>query len=972
MSERKSFVQIEEELMNKWDEEKTFEKSVENRDPDNSFVFYDGPPFATGLPHYGHIVPSTMKDIVPRYFTMKGKRVERRWGWDCHGLPIENLVEKEMHLNSRKDIEKFGVGKFNDACESKIGMYAEEWKHVIKRLGRWVDMENDYKTKDLDFMESVWWVFSQLYKKNLVYEGYKSLHVCPRCETTLSQNEVAEGYKDVKDLSVTAEFELVDEPRTYVLAWTTTPWTLPGNVALAVGPDVDYVKIEKKNESVGEVVNFILAKERLEDVFKDNIYEIVSEFKGKELEGKKYKPLFDYSDENLENKENLYSIVTADFVTTEDGTGVVHIAPAFGEDDLNLGKEKKLSFIQHVGMDGRFTQMVKEWVGEEVKPKEDPTATDLKVLKYLAEKGLLFSKEKYEHSYPHCWRCDSPLLNYATSSWFVKVTELKPRMLELAKEINWMPKHLKEGRFGQWLEGARDWSISRTRYWGNPMPVWKCENCEEIRVVGSINELETLSGVKVENLHKQYVDKIEFPCEKCGENSKRIPEVLDCWFESGSMPYGQQHYPFEKKEKFELNFPAEFIAEGVDQTRAWFYVLHVLSTALFDKPAFKNVVANGIVLAEDGQKMSKRKNNYPDPMGLVDKYGADALRYYLTTSPVMKAGDINFSEAGVDEVYKKVILMSQNVLSFYQMFAPEKVKWVESENVLDKWIMSKLHELMKIVTESLEAYDFVKASKPIAEFINELSTWYIRRSRDRFKHSDKKEKLAAIATLKEVLEKMALIMAPILPFLSEHLWLSVGNSESVHLQDWPAFDDDRIEKTLMQNMEKARQIIELGLAARDIAKIKVRQPLQTLHYTGEALDQELEVIAEEELNVKDLENVETLTENKNWVKNEDLVIRVGLNIEIDENLRLEGYLRELVRSVNNLRKNSGLTIDDKVKIYWNCESKELSKVFENGKFMDELRQSTLASGVVNEKKELEFGEDMKINDEGVWVGLEKD
>jgi len=502
--------------------------------------------------------------------------------------------------------------------------------------------------------------------------------------------------------------------------------------------------------------------------------------------------------------------------------------------------------------------------------------------------------------------------------------------------------------------------------------VWKCENCEEIRVVGSINELETLSGVKVENLHKQYVDKIEFPCEKCGENSKRIPEVLDCWFESGSMPYGQQHYPFEKKEKFELNFPAEFIAEGVDQTRAWFYVLHVLSTALFDKPAFKNVVANGIVLAEDGQKMSKRKNNYPDPMGLVDKYGADALRYYLTTSPVMKAGDINFSEAGVDEVYKKVILMSQNVLSFYQMFAPEKVKWVESENVLDKWIMSKLHELMKIVTESLEAYDFVKASKPIAEFINELSTWYIRRSRDRFKHSDKKEKLAAIATLKEVLEKMALIMAPILPFLSEHLWLSVGNSESVHLQDWPAFDDDRIEKTLMQNMEKARQIIELGLAARDIAKIKVRQPLQTLHYTGEALDQELEVIAEEELNVKDLENVETLTENKNWVKNEDLVIRVGLNIEIDENLRLEGYLRELVRSVNNLRKNSGLTIDDKVKIYWNCESKELSKVFENGKFMDELRQSTLASGVVNEKKELEFGEDMKINDEGVWVGLEKD
>lgn len=959
MLEKKPFPKIEEDIQKFWAENEVFKKSVSQREEKDAYVFYDGPPFATGLPHYGHIVAGTMKDLVPRFWTMKGRRVERRWGWDCHGLPIENIVEKELNLNSRKEIEELGVDKFNEACRSKVLIYADEWKRIVSRLGRWVDMENDYKTMDPDFMESVWWVFKSLYEKGYLYEGHKSMHICPRCETTLSNIEVSQNYQDIKDLSLTSKFELVDEPGTYVLAWTTTPWTLPGNVALAVGEDLNYVKVEFEGKK------FILVKDLIEKYFTDKEFKILEEFKGKELEGKKYKPLFNnFLDQDLRNKENLYTIVTADFVSTEDGTGVVHIAPAFGEDDMRLGQEKNLSFIQHVGQDGRFTKEMGDLAGREVKPKEDPSSTDVEVLKILAAKDLMFAKEKYEHSYPFCWRCDSPLLNYATSSWFVSVMDVKDKALKHAKNISWVPAHLKEGRFGQWLEGARDWSISRSRYWGNPLPVWKCE-CGEVKVVGSREELEKLSGKKVEDLHKHFVDKIEFNCEKCGQNMKRIPEVLDCWFESGSMPYGQMHYPFENKEKFEENFPAEFIAEGVDQCRAWFYVMHILSTALFDKNAYKNVVVNGIVLAEDGQKMSKSKKNYPDPMLVVEKYGADALRYYLSGASVMRAEDLRFSEASVDEVYKKVILITLNVLSFYKMYETHVNETIESEHVLDRWILSKTNELIKEVNEKMEAYELTKAVKPIGDFITELSTWYLRRSRDRFK--DMASVSAAGTTLKEVLSKLALVMAPFTPFLAEHIWLSLGNEDSVHLQDWPKVDKEKVDEKLMESMAKARQIVELGLAARDEAKVKVRQPLQYLRYQSKELGEEMEEIIAEELNVKEVKWTKEVQHKAGRILKEDGELKIALNLELTDELKSEGVLRELTRQINNLRKQQGFTIEDKAILTYETGGKELKKLFSNSELTEKLKQATLLADI----KIGGGGEVVKINQEEVSIILNK-
>jgi len=598
---KQSLPEMEEKILKFWKENKVFEKSLELREDAPLYSFYDGPPFATGSPHYGHIVASTMKDVVPRYWTMRGFHVPRVWGWDCHGLPIENIAEQELGIKRKKEIlEKYGVQKFNEICRSKVLEYVEEWKKVIKRLGRWADMENAYKTMDLPFMESVWWVFKRLWDKGLVYEGYRSMHICPRCETTLSQSEVAEGYKMTKDLSVVVKFELEDKPGTYLLAWTTTPWTLIGNVALAINNKIVYCKLKVsakggsassgKSEKlkVEESKYYVLAKDRLDKILEDTDYEIIEEFEGSELVGRKYKPLFDYysNQGNLENCENGWKIYSADFVTTKEGTGIVHIAPAFGEDDLNLGKEQNLPFVSHLDMDGVIREEAKDFAGLDVKPVDDPQRTDLKIVKFLAKHKLIFSKKQYEHSYPFCWRCETPLLNYATSSWFVNILEIKGEMLKLAKKINWSPKHIKEGRFGNWLEGARDWSISRQRFWASVIPIWKCE-CGEIRVFGSVKELEEASGQKISDLHKHVVDEVTFPCEKCKGTMKRIPDVLDTWFDSGSMPYAQVHYPFENKEIFEKSFPADFIAEGVDQTRTWFYYLHAIATAIKDSPASK-------------------------------------------------------------------------------------------------------------------------------------------------------------------------------------------------------------------------------------------------------------------------------------------------------------------------------------------------------------------------------------------------
>ena len=940
--------QNEQDILKYWDEKKVFEKSVNERPENKPYVFYDGPPFATGLPHYGHIVASLMKDTVPRYYTMRGYRVERKWGWDCHGLPVENIIEKELNLSSKKDIEVYGIDKFNEACRATVLKYANEWKKTVRRMGRWVDMENDYKTMDLSYMESVWWVFKELYKKDLIYKGHKAMHICPRCVTPLANFEVNQGYKDVKDITVTAKFKLNNAKEklgvdgdVFVLAWTTTPWTLPGNVLLAVNKEVEYVVVKIENE------NFVLAKDRTEQVLKDKTFSVVKTLKGSDLVGLNYEPLFSY----FKDTENAFHIAQADFVTTESGTGVVHIAPAFGDDDYQLGKREGVPLVQHVSMDGRFIEEVEDFAGHEVKPADEPTVTDIEIIKWLAANGRLFSKEKMEHSYPHCWRCDAPLLNYATDSWYVKVTEIKDQLLKNNQEINWVPEHIKDGRFGLWLEGARDWAVSRNRFWGDPLPIWESED-KDIICVGSVAELEELSGQKVSDLHKHIIDKIEI--KKDGKVYHRVPEVLDCWFESGSMPYGQMHYPFENKTKFEAGFPAEFIAEGQDQTRGWFYTLHVLATALTmgDKPsipkeksvpAFRNVIVNGIVLAEDGKKMSKRLKNYPEPDILLEKYGADAMRYYLITSPVMESEALNFSEAGVREMYSKVVNTLWNVVEFYKMFPVETPDNLVSNHILDQWILTKLNELIKEVSTGMEAYRLASASRPIVEFITELSQWYVRRSRDRFKGDGQEDKMKASATLKEVLLTLSKVMAPFTPFIAEKIYLELGGKlESVHLEMWPEVTPEKHHVTVLDHMSRARKMVEMGLALRSENKLKVRQPLAELKTNYEHFSHELLGIIADELNVKKVSFAEAIEES-GWAAKEDGQSKVWLNTIVDEQLKKEGLMRDIVRTINQMRKDQGLTINDQIKIYYSSESDHILAVF--SEFGAEIKSAVLSGSI---------------------------
>jgi isoleucyl-tRNA synthetase len=972
--------QEEQEILKFWEDNQVFEKSISSRSQSEPYHFYDGPPFATGLPHYGHIVASLMKDAVPRYWTMKGKRVERKWGWDCHGLPVENIIEKELDLASKKDIEDYGVDKFNEACRATVLKYATEWKKTVNRMGRWVDMENDYKTMDPGFMESVWWVFRQLWDKGLIYKDYKAMHICPRCSTTLSNFEVTQGYKDIKDISVIGEFRVKNPEKhnlpenTFVLAWTTTPWTLPGNVLLAVGADVDYVLIEKQDMGTGPLIYFVLAKERLQEVLKDSEYKIVKEIKGIDLVGIEYEPLFPY----YKDTPNAFRVVSAEFVSTTDGTGIVHIAPAFGEDDFKVGKAEGLPLVQHVSMDGKFVNEVTDFAGMEVKPKDDNTKADVEIIKWLAHNGKLFSKEKIEHSYPHCWRCDTPLLNYATTSWFVRVTQIKDQLLKNNQKINWVPEHIKEGRFGQWLEGARDWAISRSRYWGTPLPVWQCagEKCDGTLVIGSVAEFEKLSGQKITDLHKHIIDNIELPCEKCGDTMKRIPEVLDCWFESGSMPYGQMHYPFENKAKFEASFPAEFIAEGQDQTRGWFYTLHVLATALTmgeqpsipvsgSEPAFKNVIVNGIVLAEDGRKMSKRLKNYPEPEIVIEKYGADALRYYLVTSPVMAAESLNFSEASVREMYSKLINTLYNVVEFYGMYAQQQMPKVSvvSTNVLDVWILAKLQILIKEVATGMEMYKLAEASRPIVEFVTELSQWYVRRSRDRFKGDDESDKQAALATLHEVLLTLSKVMAPFTPFIAEKIYQQVkdeNGKESVHLENWPEVKQNFVNDEILAQMRVAREVVELGLAARAEAGLKIRQPLGAIYVGKLVLSKDLEEVVADELNVK-----QVLGGDGEGVVKQAKDITVTLSTVITDELKKEGLLREIVRTINQIRKDQKLTISDRVSVRYATKDELFNAVF--AEYNEEIKKSVLAEEVT----EGEGGEFKEIDGIAVSILIEK-
>lgn len=967
MTNKPKHIELETQVNHFWKEAGVFERSVQKDAPNGEYVFYDGPPFATGTPHYGHIVASVMKDVVPRFWTMNGYQVERKWGWDCHGLPVENIVEKELGITNKQQILELGVDKFNETCRSKVLSYIDVWKEMIEKLGRWVDMENDYKTLDLPFMESVWWVFKQLYDKGLVYEGYRSMYVCPRCETTLSQSEVSEGYKDVKDLSVVAKFELTDpstplgagEPKTYLLAWTTTPWTLPGNVALAVNADLDYIKVEVNGEKL------IISKLEHERKNANSDVKVLATLKGKDLVGKSYKPLFDYyaKDTTIANHENGWKIYAADFVLAEEGTGIVHIAPAFGEDDMNLGKEKNLPFVQHVGIDGVMHKEVTDFAGLHVKPIDDVSSTDVAIIKYLAAKNLLFAKEKYEHSYPHCWRCDTPLINYATSSWFVAVTKIKEQALKTAKEINWSPDYIKEGRFGNWLEGARDWSISRQRFWASVMPIWKCEECSAIKVFGSVKELEEASGKTVTDLHKHIVDLISVPCS-CGKTMYRIPDVLDTWFDSGSMPYAQMHYPFTNAERFEMNFPAKFIAEGIDQTRCWFYYLHIIATALKDKPAYQNVIVNGTVLAEDGKKMSKRLSNYPDTNLIFDKYGADALRAYLLASPVVQAENLNFSEKGVEEAMRKNVMLLWNVYSFYEMYASaDVVATHDSTHVLDEWIVAQLNLLISTVTKAMHEYNLPRAMRAITEFIDELSTWYLRRSRDRFKENND-DKKNVLGTMKYVLETLARVMAPFMPFIAEAIWQKVtgfefiNEKQSVHLENWPSVSNsfEKIDKEVLAKMEMARKIVELGLAKRDEVKIKIRQPLAKLQITSNKYkidDENLVDLIKDELNIKELVFAVGFEE------------KVELDTVITPELASEGLKREIVRAINIMRKNNNLTINDRVTLYWSSDDELVKQTIE--KYKEEIKTDTLATDIIMEKKD--GAEEQKVNNKIIYLSL---
>lgn len=1114
--EKSDVAKREEEILAFWNERDIFNKSLRKESPNGDFVFYDGPPFATGTPHYGHILAGTIKDAIPRFWTMNGYHVDRKWGWDCHGLPLENIIEKRLGLSTKRDIEEMGVKKFNEAAREAVLEYADDWRRIVPRMGRFVDMQDDYRTMDASYTESVWWVFGELNRKGLVYEGFKSMHLCPRCGTTLSNFEVNQGYKDIKDIAVTVKLRLVEEPETSLLVWTTTPWTLPGNMAAAVHNDIEYVKVHCTLEDRHETV--ILAKERLAQLGTDQ-YEILETMKGSDLVGRSYKPPFDaFSDREIPNKENAWKIYHADYVELgEEGTGAVHIAPAYGEEDMELAKKQGIPVVHHVDADGRFKDFVTHFAGQLVKPKDDEKAdvshldADIEVVKRLKDAGLLLRKENITHSYPHCWRCDTPLLNYATTSWFVRVTDLKDQLVAQNNTIKWVPDHVGSARFGNWLEGVRDWAVSRQRYWGAPIPVWRKEGTQEYKVnagdregalgykvLGSLEDLkryvprsgntymlmrhgeseanvkevlstninesnpltekgraqirsaaETLKGKQIDlivaspfertrlsteiltevlgyegeiifeprlgeiqvgefdgktaaeyhafldagvhwsmqcptggeswndvkkrvgellyelewkykdknilimshnsplrmlgavsqglglessafdhdddgkrydngeireipfvplphndnyelDFHRPYIDEIELRDED-GTKLVRVPDVFDCWFESGSMPYAQHHYPFENADQFlEKKYPAQFIAEGIDQTRGWFYSLLVLGTALFGKSPYQHVVVNGLTLAEDGRKMSKSLQNYPDPMDMADRVGVDAMRFYLLSSPVVRAEDLSFSEKEALELQRKNIGRLHNVLAMYEMYADGTAPSDSSANVLDRWILARLAQLVQDSTQGYKNYELDRATRPITDFIDDVSVWYLRRSRDRLKSDDIADRTAALATLRHVLKTLSLIMAPVMPFYAEYLWQKIReteDAESVHLADWP--NTVPVDPVVIGEMSLVREFVTLALEARTKANIKVRQPLSVLTLNIELEPAYASIIAEE-VNVKSI------------AFSSDASERAVLDTNLTEALVAEGTARELMRAVQDLRKKQGLQPSDRI------------------------------------------------------------
>ena len=1004
----RSTVNMEKDIAKLWKERDVIKKSFDSNQDGEHFTFYDGPPTANGKPHVGHILTRVMKDIIPRYKVMKGYKVLRKAGWDTHGLPVELEIEKKLGISGKEQIEDFGVEKFIKECKDSVFSYVSLWEKMSDQIGYWVDMEDPYVTYHDNYIESEWWALKQLWDKKLLYRGHKVMPYCPRCGTALSSHEVAQGYKDVKDLTATAKFKVVGEENKYILAWTTTPWTLPSNLALCINKAYTYCEV-----SVGEEI-YILAKDLVEKVLGDKEYELIREFKGEELLGVKYEQLLPFA--KVEGK--AFEVIHGDYVTLTDGTGIVHIAPAYGEDDSLVAKKNGITFVNLVDASGNFVEEVTPWAGKFVKK------CDESIVKYLEEHNKLFDAHKHMHSYPHCWRCDTPLLYYPKDSWFVAMTQMRDKLLENNNKINWYPDNIRTGRFGKFLENVIDWGISRDRYWGTPLPIWECE-CGHKECIGSRAELEAKATTDCNGieLHKPYVDAIKIKCPECGKEMTRTHEVIDCWFDSGSMPFAQWHYPFENKEMFEKNFPAQFISEAVDQTRGWFYTLLAISTCLFDTNPFENCIVLGHVLDKKGLKMSKSKGNVVDPFEVLNSQGADATRwhFYTASAPWLPT---RFSTDDVAETQRKFLGTLWNVYSFYVLYAdidkfdPTKYSDFVSENVMDKWIISKLNTLIETVDDGLNTYKITQAALAIEDFTDELSNWYVRRNRSRYWAQDlSDDKIGAYVTLYKVLTNLVKIASPFVPFMTEEIYqnlvvnLDKNAPESIHLCSWPEVNKKAINKELEKEMDLAYTLVKLGRSARNAANVKNRQPLSEILISTNSLPEYYGDIVKEELNIKMVElgadlskyvnfeikpnlpvigklygklipqikkaisernqmelaqkiqNGENETINVNGTEivltNENLLVTmkglegyafagegefgVVLDTTITPELQEEGHLREIISKIQNMRKDKGFEVADKINLYVSNNDMLIDVI---KKFEETIKKETLTCEVI--------------------------
>ena len=1037
------FVGMEHKVAENWKEKDIIKKNFNMNEGKRYFTFYDGPPTANGKPHVGHIETRVIKDIIPRYKVMKGYKVIRKAGWDTHGLPVELEIEKSLGISGKEQIEEYGVEKFVKKCKESVFTYVHMWEEMTNKVGFWVDMENPYVTYHNNYIESVWWALKQMWEKGLLYEGHKVMPYCPRCGTALSSHEVAQGYKDVKDLTCIAKFKVVGKENTYILAWTTTPWTLPSNLALCVNKSYEYAEVKANvgTDDEPKYENYILAKDLIETVLKETPYEIVKTFKGEELLGTKYEQLMPFA--KVEGK--AFEVIHGDYVTLTDGTGIVHIAPAYGEDDSLVSKKNGIAFVNLVDKSGNFVKEVEPWAGKFVRDCNED------ICKWLADENKLFSKEKHIHSYPHCWRCDTPLLYYPKESWFVAMSKLRDELVANNSTVNWYPETIKTGRFGKFLENVIDWGISRDRYWGTPLPVWTCEdeNCGHQECIGSIEELKekALECPEDIELHKPYIDNVYLKCPKCGGKMKRAKEVIDCWFDSGSMPFAQWHYPFENEDMFKNNFPAGFISEAVDQTRGWFYTLMAIGTALFNKSPFENCIVLGHVLDEHGQKMSKSKKNGVDPMVLLDSVGADATRwhFYTCSSPWLPT---RLGIKNVQETQRGFLSTLWNVYSFYVLYAeidqfnPLQYASFKTENIMDKWIISKLNTLVKEVDDKLAHYDITSAALQIEGFTDELSNWYVRRNRERFWSENlTDDKIGAYVTLYKVLTTLIKVAAPFVPFMTDEIYqnlvvgLDKNAPESVHLCLWPEVDENAINKELEKEMDLAYKIVKLGRSARNSANIKNRQPLSEMLISIDNLPKYYEDIVKEELNVKKVElgaemsqyvdfeikpnlpvlgkeygklipqirtklaemnQMDLATKVKNgkseYIEIGDTQIEltadnllvtmqgkegfafsgegeIGVILEttITPELRKEGYVREVLSKVQNMRKDKGFEVLDNINLYV-AGSEELEAVIKENEEL--IKHDTLAKKVVYHEERDNYTT-TNINGNNLDIDIEK-